>query len=213
MRDIEPAHIPLTLTAFGPNSLALGGRCFDAVVLHTFFTDETTERVVGAVKDAAERVGRDPDDVRVWSCLATIGDHLPEPLRLKKTVGRMATYLQAYGDLMVRTNDWDLAALQRFRDDEVVQGFTGAIDQVGTTEQLEHIATIIPEQWLSPAATGTPEQCVATIRGQFDLGCDSVILHGASPTELEPIVREYRRTRPTGVFDGLPANPGGTPPD
>ena len=33
-------HIPMTFTAFGPNSLALGGRAFDAVVLHTFFTDE-----------------------------------------------------------------------------------------------------------------------------------------------------------------------------
>ena len=29
-------YIPLILTAFGPNSLALGGRAFDAVVLHTF---------------------------------------------------------------------------------------------------------------------------------------------------------------------------------
>ena len=30
--------------AFGPNSLALGGRAFDMVVLHTFFTDETLVR-------------------------------------------------------------------------------------------------------------------------------------------------------------------------
>ena len=101
MRGIEPVHIPMALTAFGPNSLALGGRAFDAVILHTFFTDETTARVVKTVKDAAEQAGRNPDDVRVWSCFATIGDHLPEPIRLKKTVGRMATYLQAYGDLMV----------------------------------------------------------------------------------------------------------------
>mgnify|MGYP003329802278 FL=1 len=35
-------YIPLILTAFGPNSLALGGRAFDAVVLHTFFPDETS---------------------------------------------------------------------------------------------------------------------------------------------------------------------------
>ena len=55
----------------------------------------------------------------------------------------------------------------------------------------------------------TPEQCVAAIRGQFDLGCDGVILHGASPTDLAPIIDEYRRTRPDGVFDDLPANPGG----
>src|SRR5262249_948312 len=41
-------EIPLTFTAFGPNSLALGGRVMDAVVLHTFFTDETTSRCVRA---------------------------------------------------------------------------------------------------------------------------------------------------------------------
>ena len=40
----------MTFTAFGPHSLALGGRVFDAVVLHTFFTDETTRRCVQAVK-------------------------------------------------------------------------------------------------------------------------------------------------------------------
>ncbi len=86
--------IPLGLVAFGPNSLELGGRAFDEVVLHTFFTDETLERCVRIVKSAAERAGRDPASVKVWSCLATIGDHLPEPLRLKKTVGRLSTYLQ-----------------------------------------------------------------------------------------------------------------------
>ncbi len=209
MRGLEPAHIPMTLTAFGPNSLQLAGRCFDAVVLHTFFTDETTARVVKTVKDAAEQAGRDPDAVRVWSCFATIGDHLPEPVRLKKTVGRMGTYLQAYGDLMVRTNDWDPADLERFRADPMVANFRGSIDQAATTEELEHIATVIPEHWLEPAATGSPEQCVDAIRGQFDLGCDGVILHGASPDDLAPIVDEYRRTRPEGAFDDLVANPGG----
>lgn len=209
MRGIEPADIPVTLTAFGPNSLALAGRCFDAVVLHTFFTDETTERVVRAVRRSAEEAGRDPTAVRVWSCFATIGDHLPEERRLKKTVGRMATYLQAYGDLMVRTNDWDPDVLERFRADEVVRSVPGAIDDVATTEQLEHVAGLIPDEWLAPSATGSPSECVEAIRGQFDLGCDGVILHGANPTELSPIVDEYARTRPSGVFDHLPANPAG----
>ena len=210
MRGLDPVHIPMTLTAFGPNSLALGGRCFDAVVLHTFFTDETTQRVVATVKQAAEQAGRDPDDVRVWSCFATIGDHIPEDVRLKKTVGRLATYLQAYGDLMVRTNDWDPAVLERFRADEFVSGFTrGALDQLATTEELEHVATLIPDEWLAPAAMGSPGQCVEAVRGQFDLGCDGVILHGASPADLAPIVEAYRESRPSGVFDHLAANPGG----
>jgi probable F420-dependent oxidoreductase len=200
-------HIPMTFTAFGPNSLALGGRAFDAVVLHTFFTDETTSRCVGAVKEAAERSGRDPSSVRVWSCFATIGDHLPEELRLKKTVGRMATYLQAYGDLMVRTNDWDPEILRRFREDAFVAGFRGALDTTATSDELEHVASLIPDEWLAPAATGSATRCVEKIRAQFDLGCDGVILHGASPAELEPVVKVYRKSRPAERFDALAANP------
>jgi len=200
-------HIPMTFTAFGPNSLALGGRAFDAVVLHTFFTDETTARCVGAVKKAAEEAGRDPASVRVWSCFATIGDHLPEDLRLKKTVGRMGTYLQGYGDLMVKTNNWDPAVLERFRADALVASFRGALDTAATTPELEHVAGLIPEEWLASAATGSPERCVTKIQEQFDLGCDGVILHGASPAELEPIISAYRKARPAGRFDALAANP------
>jgi probable F420-dependent oxidoreductase len=183
--------IPLALVAFGPQSLALGGRAFDDVILHTFFTDETTARAVTAVKEAASAAGRDPDAVRVWSCFATVGDHIPEPLRLKKTVGRLATYLQGYGDLLVSTNRWDPAVLAAFRADPVVGSVPGAIDQVATTDQLEHIATLLPDEWLAPAATGSPSACAAAVRGQLDLGCDAVILHGATPTELAPIVSAY----------------------
>jgi probable F420-dependent oxidoreductase len=183
--------IPLGLVAFGPNSLALGGRAFDHVILHTFFTDETLQRCVRTVKDAAEQAGRDPDSVTVWSCFATIGDHLPEPVRLKKTVGRLATYLQGYGDLMVETNNWDPGVLAAFRADDLVAGFRGAIDVSATTEQLEHIATLIPDEWLAPSATGSAAQCAAAVRDQFDLGADAVIMHGASPDELAPIVDAY----------------------
>ncbi|MGI9028566.1 MAG: TIGR03857 family LLM class F420-dependent oxidoreductase [Ilumatobacteraceae bacterium] len=191
---LDPAFdedIPVGLTAFGPQTLALGGRAFDHIVLHTFFGDETLDRCVRTVKDAATTAGRDPDAVWVWSCLATIGDHLPEPVRLKKTVGRLATYLQAYGDLMVTTNGWDPEVLARFRADPFVAGYRGAIDQTATAAELEHIATLLPAEWLAAAATGTPEQCVATVQRQFDLGADGVILHGAAPAELEPIIRAW----------------------
>ncbi len=120
----------------------------------------------------------------------------------------MATYLQAYSDLMVRTNEWDPTVLQRFRSDPFVAGFRGALDQKATTAELEHVATLIPDEWLAPAATGNPDECAAAVLRQFDLGADSVILHGASPTELEPVVEAYRRIRPKGRFDHVAANPG-----
>ena len=146
--------IPLGLVAFGPNTLALAGRAFDMVVLHTFFTDETTIRAVQTVRTAAEQAGRDPASVRIWSCYATIPDTIPEDLRLKKTVGRLATYLQGYGDLLVNTNGWDPDVLARFRADAVVQSVPGAIDGVADTATLEHIATLLPDEWLEPSARG-----------------------------------------------------------
>ncbi len=187
-------HLPMGLVAFGPETLALAGRCFDEVVLHTYFSDETTANAVRIVKESAEKAGRDPDDVVVWSCFATIGDHLPEALRLKKSIGRLATYLQGYGDLLVSTNGWDPAVLERFRSDAVVGSIGVPIDGVATVEQLQHIAGLLPDEWLAPSATGSPEQCVAAIRNQFNLGCDRVILHGATPTELAPVIEEYART-------------------
>lgn len=184
-------YLPMGIVAFGPQSLALGGRVFDDVVLHTFFTDETTARCVQTVKRAAEEAGRDPATVKVWSCFATVGDHVPEDKRLMKTVGRLATYLQGYGELLVRTNGWDPDVLQKILADPVVSSVRG-LDIVGTTEQLEHVATLIPDEWLAPMASGSPAQCVAAIRHQLDLGCDGVIMHGATPAELAPIVAEYR---------------------
>ncbi len=179
---LDPAFdedIPLGITAFGPNTLRLAGRAFDQVVLHTFFDDETLERCVRTVKEEAERVGRDPATVKVWSCLATIGDHLPEPVQLKKTVGRMATYLQAYGDLMVV--DEPLGSGNHSPASAPIRSSPasrGRSTRTATTAELEHVATLIPESWLAPRRPDR-RSCMATVQRQFDLGADGVILHGA----------------------------------
>lgn len=187
--------IPLLLVAFGPNSLRLAGRAFDAVVLHTFFTDETTATAVATVRRAADEAGRDPDAVRIWSCFATVPDTLDEPTRLKRTVGRLATYLQGYGDLLVRTNGWDPAVLERFRADPLVATFPGAIDVLATPAELEHLAEVLPASWLDASASGSPKRCARAVAGQLDLGCDGVILHGSPPQDLAPVLPAYRALR------------------
>ena len=182
-------HLPMCLVAFGDRTLELAGRLFDDVVLHTYFTDEVTAHCVEVAKTAAEKAGK---EIRVWSCFATIPDSLPEEVRLKKTVGRLGTYLQGYGDLLVRINGWDPAVLHRFLDDEVVKSIPG-LDISATTEQLQHAAGLIPDEWFAASATGTPEQCAAAVQHQLDLGCDGVILHGCTPTELAPVVHVLRK--------------------
>lgn len=205
--DLE-GTVPVLLVGIGPKTLELAGRVADGVVLHTFFADDTLERSVAAVRRGAEQAGRDPASVRVWSVLATVGDHLDPEVRLRKLVGRMATYLQGYGDVLVKVNGWDPGALDRFRHAPIVLSARGAIDATATTDELEQIADLIPDEWLAAAATGAPAACAATVARQLALGADSVILHGATPAELAPVVDAYRLVRHQGAGERCAANPG-----
>jgi 5,10-methylenetetrahydromethanopterin reductase len=199
--------IPVLLTAIGDRTLELAGRIADGVVLHTFFTDETLARAATTIRRGAEGAGRDPASVRIWSVLATVEGSVPEELALRKLVGRLATYLQGYGDLLVDANGWDPAVLQRFREDPLVQGYPGAFDAIGTTQELTHLAELFPDDWLAASATGSPQDCARRIQDQLDAGADSVILHGATPAELDPVLEAWREIRPDGL-DALPRNPG-----
>jgi 5,10-methylenetetrahydromethanopterin reductase len=201
-------EIPILLVALGERTLELAGRIADGVVLHTFFGDEATRNSVAAVRRGAERAGREPGALRIWSVLATVSDEIDEDIRLKKLQGRLGSYLQGYGDLLVKVNGWDPAILQRFRADDVVTSIQGGIDARATTEQLRHLATILPDEWTAASATGTPAQCAQAVLRQFELGVTDVILHGATPDELAPIVTAYRVVRPDRLARRVDANPG-----
>jgi 5,10-methylenetetrahydromethanopterin reductase len=205
-------RIPVLMVAIGPKAMQTAGRIADAVVLHTYMTDESVARSVASIRRSAEEAGRDPDSVRVWACTAVVEDSIPEEIRLRKTVGRLASYLQGYGEILVRTNGWDLADLQRFRDDELVRGYSGAFDHVGTTEQLEYLRDkVIPAHWLAAAITGSARSCAEQVRDQFGAtGVNSIIMHGVTPAQLAPVVKEYRAVRSPSM-PTLPANPGWMP--
>ena len=201
-------EIPILLTALGEKTLEFAGRVADGVVLHTYFTDDTLARSVAAVRRGAELAGHDPASVRVWSVLVTVGDHIDDELRLRKTVGRLATYLQGYGDLLISVNGWDPEVLKRFRQDELVTSFSGAFDAKANLDQLSHLATLLPDEWLAASATGSPAACVTRVLDQFAAGADGVILHGATPAELAPVIEAYRPRRPDAVAARATTNPG-----
>ncbi|MBW2421987.1 MAG: TIGR03857 family LLM class F420-dependent oxidoreductase [Deltaproteobacteria bacterium] len=195
-------RIPVLICAFGRRSLGFVGSVFDGVILHTFMSDAAVARAVALVRSGAEKAGRDPDSVKVWSMLATACD-VPEQTELKYLTARMGTYLQApgYGELLVDINEWDPAVLERFRAAEVVRTMPGGIDQVASLDQLREIRDLIPEEWL-PAAAGSPEQCARRFVDQFDAGADGIIIHAATPQEAAPVLDAYEKIRPAERFEG-----------
>jgi 5,10-methylenetetrahydromethanopterin reductase len=195
-------RIPILICAFGRRSLGFVGSIFDGVILHTFMSDAAVARAVALVRKGAEDAGRNPDEVKIWTVLAT-GADLPEEKALRYLTARMGTYLQVpqYGELLVDINEWDPAVLERFHKAEVVRSMPGGIDQVATLDQLKQIRELIPDEWL-PAATGTPAECAQRFVDQFDAGADGIIVHACTPRELAPILIDYEKTRPKKRFEG-----------
>lgn len=208
MDDDIDEDIPILMVALGPKALALAGGIADAVVLHTYMSDQAVARSVASVRAAAEAAGRDPDSVRIWACTAVVDDSIPHELYLKKTVGRLATYLQGYGELLVRINGWDPADLQKFRDDPLVASFQGAFDAAASVSDLEYLAAkVIPSSWLECAITGPALSCARQVADQFEItGVDSIIMHGSTPAQLSPVLQAYDGVR--RLHTKLPANPG-----
>jgi alkanesulfonate monooxygenase SsuD/methylene tetrahydromethanopterin reductase-like flavin-dependent oxidoreductase (luciferase family) len=160
---------------------AASRRCHPAHLLHP----ETLQRAVQTVR-MRRAAGRDPAAVRVWSCFATVGDHLPEELRLKKTVARLATYLQGYGDLLVKTNAgippcWPGSGR-----------CCGAVDSGGIDHKpAPSRSSTSPPCCRRVAGTrgdGSARQCVDRIRKEFDYGADAVICTVPRAGRAGPIV-------------------------
>jgi 5,10-methylenetetrahydromethanopterin reductase len=210
LHGLEGGGPPLGLVAVGPRTMALAGELCDWVVMHTFFSEQATVDSIAAVRAGAERAGRDPDAIRIWSCLAAVPDGLPEEDRVRRGVGRLVTYFQAYGDTLVSVNGWDPGAWERLKTSDLfieASSAGGAIDATASTETLLRLGELVPEEWLDASAHGPAEDAARTIARELELGCHSVILHGAEPHEIAPMVEAYRAVRPQ-LKRAVATNPG-----
>ena len=210
LHGLEGGGPPLGLVAVGPRTMALAGELCDFVVMHTFFSEQATTSSIEAVRRGAELAGRDPDAVRIWSCLAAVPDDLSEDDRLRRGVGRLVTYFQAYGDTLVSVNGWDPGVWAKLKTSELfieASSAGGAIDATASTETLQRLAEMVPAEWLEASAHGRPEDAARTIVRELELGCHSVILHGAEPSEIAPMVSAYRDIRPE-LKRAVATNPG-----
>ena len=195
MGDWVSADIPIHFVGFGPKSLRFAGQHFDGVHLHTFVTDHGLQRAKNFINEGAQKAGRNADDIKLHSVVAT-AFNLTEEDYLTKLVARMATYMQApgYAEMLVELNEWDPEVLAAFRANELVSSMAGGIDSVATLEQLSKISELIPNEWL-PAATGNAENCAKAWLNQLNNGADGVVIHGSTPNEFAPILKAYDALR------------------
>lgn len=201
---------PLVLAALGPKTQTMGGRAFDAVLLHSHWTDAAVADCVARVRRGAEQAGRDPDAVQVWSCLVTAAD-LPESIELRHVVRRMTTYMQipGYGELIVRANGWDPGVLDCVRAHPALDGRIADATEFNDDE-LRALRDVYPESWLRDSnAVGTAAHCARRIVDQFAAGAAGVILHASSPDQMAPLLEAYAAVRPNDRFAGRSAVPGG----
>ena len=173
-REFDERHPGACCARSASSTLEFAGRVMDGVdpahVLHRRGAGRGRSPRSGG---APSRPAATPTPVRIWSVLATVGDHIDEELRLRKLVGRLATYLQGYGDLLVSRQRLGSRGARR------VPGRRGG--RVGRRAPSTPRPTG-PSSSTSPACcptSGSPrrppgraEQCAATVLGQFDLGAD-----------------------------------------
>lgn len=200
---------PLVLAALGPRTQTMGGRAFDAVLLHSHWTDQAVADCVERVRRGAEKAGRDPRAVQVWSCLVTAAE-LPEPVELRHVVRRITTYMQipGYGELIVRANGWDPAVLDRVRTHPVLDGRIADATEF-SDDELRALRDVYPESWLRDSnAVGSAEHCAQRIADQFAAGAAGVVLHASSPDQMTRLLDAYARVRPAAGFAGRSPVPG-----
>ena len=76
-----------------------------------------------------------------------------------------------------------------------------------STETLQRLGEMVPDEWLDASAHGSSDDAAKTIARELELGCHSVILHGAEPHEIAPMVAAYRDIRPE-LNRAVATNPG-----
>lgn len=185
---------PVLLGAVGPKTLALGGAYFDGLILHPFLTTEAVAASCRIVREAAEKAGRDPASVRIYSCVVVAPDDMPPAERASALDARAVSYFahKELGTPIIERNGWDPAPMLRLIESgawrlELQKGEHDAIRAA-----LAAAVGILPPEWLtSAAATGSARQCAIRLADYIDAGADEILMHGSTPEDQGSVVREF----------------------
>jgi probable F420-dependent oxidoreductase len=177
-----------------PRGARLAAEKADGVLLIPMMNPTAIAAAKQRVVEACERVGRDPDEVRIAALVVTAPDMAEAEARMIAH-GRMVTYLQypGYGEALCTANGWDHALLDKIRNHELFTNITQVADRAFQRHQLMDVAALIPDEHIwDCSAIGTVDECVTNLQRFIDAGADEIVTYGSTPAQNGELVAAWR---------------------
>lgn len=182
-----------------PRAAAAAADAFDGVLLPPLLTPDAVAGAVGRLREACERIDRDPATLRVTACVITTPD-LDDAETRALAHARAVTYLQAkeYGDATVRANGWDPEPVEALRNHQQLTSGEMADTAFHRIELMEP-ARLIPDSWIADScAVGTSAEVVAKLRDFRAAGADEVTTYGSTPGQNAAVAKAWAAEEGTG---------------
>src|SRR5882757_8017773 len=175
---------------------AVAAEAFDGVILPPMITPDATAAAVARIRQACERIDRDPRSIRVVQPVVTAPEMDNFEARSIST-GRLVTYLQYpyYGDVLARANAWDLETVQKMRQHPQLTSAPRVGDLTYHRHQMvEGPGSVIPWSWVQDcSAVGTVDECVTSLQRFIDAGADEVTTYGSTPRQNSALIEAWRK--------------------
>jgi probable F420-dependent oxidoreductase len=176
---------------------------FDGVMLPPLITPEATSRAVQRIREACERIDRDPSTIRISQAVITAPD-LDEIETRSLAHGRAVGYLQypGYGEILVEENGWDMDLVERMRAHKLLSTQDKIADRVYHRHELLGPAELLPDEWMADTcALGSVDDCVRSLQRFRDAGADEVATYGSTPRQNERLAGAWaaRATATAGL--------------
>jgi 5,10-methylenetetrahydromethanopterin reductase len=168
---------------------------FDGVILPPVFTPQATAAAVERIRGACERIGRDPETVRICQSVITAPD-LDEDEFRQLAHARATSYFvyPGYGENLARVNGWDEQVVLDVRNHPIFTGRAKVADMEMHRHQMLEAAALIPDEYmLESCAFGTAEQCASALQRFADAGADEIATYGSTPAQNAGLLDLWQR--------------------
>ena len=186
---------PIWFGGYGlPKGAKLIAEHCDGVLLVPMMTPDAVRASVERIREACERIDRDPAEVRI-SALVVTAPGLDDFETRAIAHGRMVTYMTypGYGETLCSVNGWDPKVLDDVRNHELFKGLGKVPDLTFHRHQMMEAAACIPDEYMEDcSAFGSVDECAGSLQRFIDAGADEIATYGSTPGQNGKLIAAWR---------------------